>query len=294
MLRAVHCADSPPLEFDWAGADYWQLRLNDIQRETDAGVRNHLITRTYHDLSCSMRSLMGDTDANWLSFGTWASRTAGEFIRGEAMPVRWGVESVAAGNLAIIEDIAPCFIAYLADVAGEAGHELVKSGRERISSSDLLQDAFECYDRAIRLPPAADDPIRAQLILRANLDVAYHEQWLADHFIDEAMPLGGIFGIVTTRFVELHLPHVSMDLSAPVEPPAYLNGPMWPTALHDITDERLREMFVRIGHDPQDPSKSGATRWEDFDERMGFIASFFRAYQRDPSLASNPFTDPTA
>lgn len=104
----------------------------------------------------------------------------------------------------------------------------------------------------------------------------------------------GIFGIVTTQFVELHLPHVSMDLSAPVEPPAYLNGPMWPTALHDITDEGLREMFGRIGHDPQDPSKSGATRWEDFDERMGFIASFFRAYQRDPSLASDPSTDPSA
>ena len=29
---------------------------------------------------------------------------------------------------------------------------------------------------------------------------------------------------------------------------------------------------------------SAATTWEVYDERMGFIAQFFPAYQRDPSL----------
>ena len=114
-------------------------------------MRNVLITRMYYDLGRSMDAVLGEQDANWLTFGTWASFTAGRFIRGAGLPVRLGVSHVADGNVAIIEDIAPCFVAYLSSVAGEDGsHPLIQTGRQRIDGSPHLRDAFTCYEQARR------------------------------------------------------------------------------------------------------------------------------------------------
>jgi len=275
----------------WQGPGPWQERLDRIHAEPDPGVRNVHITRMYFDLGRSMEGVLGDLDANWLTFGTWASYTAGRFIRGEAMPVSWGVGHVADGNIAIIEDIAPCFIAYLASVHGsssEQQHPLVVSGRERIEASEHLADAFASYEQARQRMADPIDAARAQLILRGNVGVAYHEQWLADCFVDRAMPLGGLFGIATTKFVQLDLPHVSLDLCDPVPTPDYLHGRMWPVELESIDDVGLAQIYRRIGQHPEDVEHSAARSWEDFDERMGFIAVFFRAFQRDPSLHAAP------
>ena len=48
--------------------------------------RNLLITQYYHDLSVSLRPRLGAEHANWCTFATWASRTAGRFIRDEEVP----------------------------------------------------------------------------------------------------------------------------------------------------------------------------------------------------------------
>ena len=48
--------------------------------------RNLLITQTYHDLSTALASELGAGNANWCTFATWASRTAGRFIREEEVP----------------------------------------------------------------------------------------------------------------------------------------------------------------------------------------------------------------
>lgn len=275
----------------WQGVTTWQERLDDIHRESDPGIRNILITRMYYQLGRSMDALLGGQDANWLTFGTWASHTAGRFIRGEGLPVSWGAQHVADGNLAIIDDIAPCFIAYLATVHG-AAHDreqpLFSMGLECIGGSEYLADAFDCYEQVRHQAPDSGDVQRAQLILRANVSVAYHEQWLADCFIDRAMPLGGLFGIASTRFVQLHLPQTSLDLCDPVPCPDYLHGRMWPEPLDTIQDPSLERLYQRIGQDPQDVDGSAARSWEDFDDRMGFIAVFFRAYQRDPALHAFP------
>ena len=49
----------------------------------DASVRNLLITQRYHDLSRCLRETIGGDDANWSTFATWASKTAGDSIRGD-------------------------------------------------------------------------------------------------------------------------------------------------------------------------------------------------------------------
>jgi hypothetical protein len=53
----------------------------------DASIRrNLLITQSYHDLSAALARPLGAENANWCTFATWASRTAGRFIREEEIP----------------------------------------------------------------------------------------------------------------------------------------------------------------------------------------------------------------
>src|SRR6266536_4574917 len=52
-----------------------------VSLEGDPVRRNLLITQCYHDLSAALARLLGSENANWCTFATWASRTAGGFIR---------------------------------------------------------------------------------------------------------------------------------------------------------------------------------------------------------------------
>lgn len=49
----------------------------------DMVVRNLQITQAYHELERTLTSFFGPTDVRWCAFATWASKTAGRFIRGE-------------------------------------------------------------------------------------------------------------------------------------------------------------------------------------------------------------------
>jgi hypothetical protein len=57
-----------------------------VQLDDDAVRRNLLITQSYHDLSSALADALGRENANWCTFATWASRTAGRFIRDEEVP----------------------------------------------------------------------------------------------------------------------------------------------------------------------------------------------------------------
>ena len=273
---------------EWSGVAAWQSRLRLIEGEPDPVFRNRLITAAYDDLSLETATLLGDVDANWLTFGKWASFTAGLFIRGECAPVRWGAGKVAEGNVAIICDIAPQFVRFLELADADSAQDLAAL----VASDDLLGrnptslEAFTSYAEALSIDSDLNDPGSAQAMLRGNLLVAHHEQSLADDFVDDAMPLGGLFGVIATRFVTLDIPEGSLDLSEPVPYPQYLHGERWPLALSEISDARLIALVRSYGHEWGMTDGSAATTWEVFDERMGFIAQFFRAYQRDPSLSS--------
>jgi hypothetical protein len=49
----------------------------------DAAPRNLQITQTYHELTMALTHLLGSENVTWCAFGTWASKTAGQFIRGD-------------------------------------------------------------------------------------------------------------------------------------------------------------------------------------------------------------------
>lgn len=52
----------------------------------DAPLRNLWITQCYHELALELGAVIGGPDANWCSYATWASKTAGNFIRNEHVP----------------------------------------------------------------------------------------------------------------------------------------------------------------------------------------------------------------
>jgi hypothetical protein len=49
-------------------------------------LRNLLITQCYHDLSSEIARVLGAGNANWCTYATWASKTAGRFIRNDEVP----------------------------------------------------------------------------------------------------------------------------------------------------------------------------------------------------------------
>lgn len=63
---------------------------DDVRRvvalEDDLYLRNVLITQGYHDLSQQILARTGGGDMNWCTLGSWASKTAGTFIRDEEVP----------------------------------------------------------------------------------------------------------------------------------------------------------------------------------------------------------------
>lgn len=72
--------------------------LDAIVHEPDPVLRNLRITQRYHDLSHALRRRVhptGRPHANWSTFATWASKTAGRSIRGEDVPAE------LAGALAV-------------------------------------------------------------------------------------------------------------------------------------------------------------------------------------------------
>jgi hypothetical protein len=57
-----------------------------VALDAEPVLRNLLITQSYHDLSEAMRARTGGSAINWCTLGTWASKTAGRFIREEEVP----------------------------------------------------------------------------------------------------------------------------------------------------------------------------------------------------------------
>ncbi|MGH7854596.1 MAG: hypothetical protein ACREP3_14215, partial [Candidatus Binatia bacterium] len=58
-----------------------------IALDTQPALRNVHITQCYHDLSQSIALVIGAANANWCTFASWASKTAGRFVRGEVVAI---------------------------------------------------------------------------------------------------------------------------------------------------------------------------------------------------------------
>lgn len=61
-------------------------QANAISALTDPAYRNLKVTQGYHDLKIALTRLFGPENVTWCAYATWASKTAGSFIRGEEVP----------------------------------------------------------------------------------------------------------------------------------------------------------------------------------------------------------------
>jgi hypothetical protein len=90
--------------------------------------------------------------------------------------------------------------------------------------------------------------------------------------------------IITEHLMTLHLSSAEVlrlgrDLSG-----------TFPQTLSQIRHPRLREILAHVDLTPDSLSESGADDWAAFNDRMHFIADFFRVYQERQHLFDPPFT----
>jgi hypothetical protein len=82
-----------------------QAEVEAIIRMEDPVLRNLHITQTYHVLKVALTDVFGEDDVNWCGFATWASKTAGAFIRRDVLPGLMGelLERADAVTRSIVE-----------------------------------------------------------------------------------------------------------------------------------------------------------------------------------------------
>lgn len=258
----------------------------------DPVARNRAITAVYVDIGRAVAHVVGNDDANWLHFGSWASASAGEVISGARRAPGFSRRAVIEGNTAIITDVGPRFAAFLDHTrAHGSAPSLLDAVLEDplLTESAELADAFSCYARlAIERDPSGDPHERAQLMLRANIRIAHHEQRFADPMIDAAIPGGGLLGALASPLITVGLPERTVRVAQDVPRPRYLGGAAWPDVLDVLDDPVLVDLIRLYRQDPDSARHSNAPDWQDLHERMGYICCLFRAYQRDPDLQTSP------
>jgi hypothetical protein len=301
-----------------------EATIERVVTTADPLARNAAITRGYHALSEAVAVVVGRDQANWLTFGQWASAEARRSIAGDAIPaaVRPFVgdevaAAVAAGNAAIFADVAPPFIRFVRAFAadGRARRDPHRAAvalealcaDPQLAASDDLRRAFAAYVDAVVLRNA--DPAgtaagsggataaarrRAARILVANASIGAHEQRVADPFVRAAIPGRWIAAIAATSHMGLRIPDGVLELSRDVPPPAYLGGAQFPPELEVLEDPDALALAARFGQDPGSAAASDAPDWESYDERMGFIFTLLRSHQGDPALFDLPPGTPAA
>jgi hypothetical protein len=167
--------------------------------------RNLWITQAYHELSKQLAAVLGDTNANWCTFGTWGSMSVGAVIRGDEGPRSWllrGMQRVirdydelvatvtaalSEGNRAVFAAIAPAVLDFLGrfedgkppskgsmeDFLGALPPSLDPEGASGLPSGAEYAQAFRYYHAALT---EKDPRARAEAIFGGNLVLAYNEQ----------------------------------------------------------------------------------------------------------------------
>ena len=270
--------------------------------------RNAAITRGYHRLSEAVAGLLGRTDANWLSFGQWASAEARRSMTGETIPdlieplIGEDVaRAVAGGNAAVFGDVAMPFARWVAAFAADpvACREPRRAdavlasllAHPQMQASEDLRHAFRAYTDALLIRSSTTPEAtrqRAARMLFANASIGAHEQLVADPFVRAAIPGGSILAVAATAHMGLHLPGVFLRLDRDVPGPAYLAGARFPPSLATLDDPDVIALARRFGQDPSSARHSDAPDWEDYRERMGYIFTLLRAFQQDPAIFAQP------
>lgn len=194
MLREPHPLHIPTL------AEVAEIAASDAPV-----LRNLRITQAYHDIALALTQALSPHNLSWCGYATWASKTAGGFIRGDALPTTLralgedprlpaGLQQrvqqvlanvrgcIAAGNLKVFAELGPCFVRLIDALHAPAGAREdrraallggLRPGSVTQGGQDLLREAFTAYLDAAALP---EGKAKAERIFHANALVGYHEQ----------------------------------------------------------------------------------------------------------------------
>lgn len=188
--------------------------------EDTAGSRNRDITQGYHDFSEQTALTLGRDNANWTTYGQWASAGAGEVIRGNlpgnkaeragafviGVDTDQAIRATAEGNATIFRDVGPQLASYNRAILGDprwrtdpermpALVDKAAADAERVTgqkTSPQMSEALHAYGDAAVLNSrqplnAAQQQELAQTIYRGNVRIAEHEQTIADKAVDSAI-----------------------------------------------------------------------------------------------------------
>ncbi len=180
-----------------------------VALDSNPALRNLRITQGYHDLSEGMRARTGGADMNWTTLGTWASKTAGRFIRSEEVPAafrklldqhgllgevtkRLGLSgligllgsivddvatNIMVGNRVVFEELAGCFAAFLAERGNDAERDDAALERflERYSDGDPQPDEARWVDGVL-----VAEQRGGQAMLKSMCRALYAAMWETD------------------------------------------------------------------------------------------------------------------
>ena len=275
----------------------------------EAAARNLLITQAYCDLSVEIADLLGSGAAiNWCTMAAWASRRAGQSIRGEDLPGQQIVARAAArvpgarflvdtmrvvsrevgeGNREVFMEVAPAFAGFAR--AYRAGEEALADffaaftkGPPERGGQDILRRAFEFYLEAARTPAGKH---KAELLYAANLHVALQEQTRLQGRIAAAMPGGPTTRtLVTKAMLEIELGGGTAIHRLGEDLPDGAFG----EHLEALEDPDLVSFVLCFDADIRSTCGSRAERWDSLADRMRFIVELFRLHSSDASLFEEP------
>ncbi len=228
--------------------------------------------------------------------------------------------SLAAGNRGVFYEIGLCWADFLAtfrvERSDEEGLAEFRKFCDRIDrlplppgklwppgDRDQLKRAFAAYIEAMGCD---DDKRRAELILLGNICLGNHEQarlqgWLDLSLLDPVRILTkpirriapeGFVGrvedgwsqLMTRRVFVVKVGSETVRVGRPVP-----GDDPYPAPLDTLGVPEVRAEFDRVVA-AGGGARTGAHHWNDFDDRMSFIASLFRARQRAGLVGLSPYT----
>lgn len=264
-----------------AGSTFTQLEL--LTKFPDPAIRNYMVTEQYSRLSHGMEELIPG-QANWATYGTWASKQAGSAIRGELMGGLSSLDpgvaaAISHGNTLVATEIAPVFGAFIDTLKSNPSASFDDVWRAAGNpDKPLLREAFQNYYEAFQLQRSggSSDAI-AERMLTGNALVGQHEQTQLQADIDDSMGMDTALGRIPLAQVmastmTLELPGRTLNLGQD------LTG-QYPPELATLSLERAQELARQYGG----LTGTGTDNWPDLQQRMEYIFNLFRVTQQDPS-----------
>lgn len=229
-------------------------------------------------------------------------------------------ERIAEGNRLIFSEIGPVFVRLVEACATR--HAYVPADLERVLATlapggseaggqDLLRGAVTAYyEAAFESHPKR----RAELVLLGSLKIGLHEQIRVDPIIDDALdrPMADLVAglapwlsrlprswraeeraramvcrrarrVVTARIMRIRLPYGDLRLGDDL--PELPAKRLFPDLLATLEHPELAELFQRFDRG----ARTRAIDWSELDDRMRYIANFFRSRQKSLELFEPPF-----